>query len=708
MNPSLAMDTKAVIDRLSQIISTIPVPDAFYRIAEELKSVFHFDRLSLTLISEDKKSAVIESLYSTYSDSHLPAGSVLPLNGSDLGEVLSTANPVFVNDTSKGQCDTDALLLKDGIYSRISLPLFYGGEVIGVCCIGSSHASHFSESLVSIWKEIAPLVSVAAEHARLARKLKESAGILAVETAERKRIEASLCKLSLTVEQSPSAIIITDTKGAIEYVNPKFTQVTGYSAAEVAGKNPRILKLGEKTPEEYRQLWETVTSGKEWRGEFHNKKKDGKLYWASASLSPVKNAEGVITNFIGIQEDITARKHMEEELKSLNEMLKQRASDRAVQLMESEEKFRKISASANDAIIMLDDEERVSYWNAAAEKIFSYSKEEVVGKNLHTLIIPVVFQNRHLEGFKEFQITGQGPVIGKTVELTALRRNGEEFPIELSLSGVQIKGRWNAIGIIRDITERKILNARLLAEIEGRKKVQERLKHLIKELERSNAELQQFAYVASHDLQEPLRMVSSYTQLLGRRYKGKLDADADEFIAFAVDGAARMQMLINDLLEYSRVSTKGKEFEKVNCLNVFVHAISNLRIAIEECGAVITHDEFPTVMADALQFTQLFQNLLGNAIKFRGKEIPRIHISVAQKGGEWLFSIRDNGIGIDPQYVDRIFVIFQRLHSKEEYPGSGIGLAICKKIVERHGGLIWVESERGKGATFHFTIPVVN
>lgn len=708
MNPSLATDTKAVIDRLPHIISTFPVPDAFYQITEELISIFHFDRLSLTLICEDKKSAIVEFLYSTDSNSHLPAGSVQPLNSSDFGEVLSTANPVFVHDTSKGRCDTDALLLKDGIGSRVSLPLFYGGEVIGVCCMGSRQAAHFSEGMMCHWKEIAPFVSMAAKNAHLTRKLKESAGILAVETAERTRIEESLCKLSLTVEQSPCAIIITDTKGAIEYVNPKFTQVTGYSAAEVAGKNPRILKLGEKTPEDYRQLWETITSGKEWRGELHNKKKDGDLYWASACLSPVKNAEGVITHFIGIQEDITARKHMEEELKSLNEMLKQQSSDRAVQLMESEEKFRKISASANDAIIMLDDDERISYWNAAAEKIFSYSKEEAVGKSLHTLIIPVVFRNRHLEGFKEFQISGQGPVIGKTVELAALRRNGEEFPIELSLSGVQIKGKWNAIGIIRDITERKMLNARLLAEIEGRKKVQERLKQLVKELERSNAELQQFAYVASHDLQEPLRMVSSYTQLLGRRYKGKLDADADEFIAFAVNGAARMQMLINDLLEYSRVGTKVKAFEKVNCLNVFDHAVSNLRLAIEECGAVITHDAFPTVMADTLQFTQLFQNLLGNAIKFRGKESPRIHISVAQKEGEWLFSIRDNGIGIDPQYVDRIFVIFQRLHSKEEYPGSGIGLAICKKIVELHGGIIWVESEQGKGATFHFTIPVIN
>ena len=708
MNPSATADTKALTNRLPHIISTVPVPNVFYRIAEELKPVFHFDRLCIALVSEDKKSAVIEFLYSTDSGSYPPAGYILPLKGSNFEEVLGTATPVFVHNTSKGQHNAAALLFKDGICSMVSWPLLYVGEVIGFCCMGSCQAGHFSESQVGSWKEIAPFVSVAAENARLARKLKESACTLTEEVAKRKRLEDSLCKLSITVEQNPSAIIITDTQGAIEYVNPKFTQLTGYTPAEVAGKNPRILKLGAKPQEEYKQLWETVTAGKEWRGEFHNKKKNGTLYWSSASISPVKNAEGVITHFIGIQEDITARKHMEGELRSLNELLKQQSSDRAVQLMESEEKFRKISASANDAIIMLDDDERISYWNSAAEKIFSYSKEEVVGKSLHTLIIPVVFRSRHLEGFKEFQTTGQGPVIGKTVELTALRRDGEEFPIELSLSGVQIKGKWNAIGIIRDITERKVLNARLLAEIEGRKKVQERLKLLVKELERSNAELQQFAYVASHDLQEPLRMVSSYTQLLGRRYKGKLDTDADEFIAFAVDGAARMQTLINDLLEYSRVRTKGKEFEKVDCLNIFEHALSNLRMAIEESGAVITHDSFPTVMADALQFTQLFQNLLGNAIKFRGKETPRIHISVAQKEGEWLFSFRDNGIGIDPQYVDRIFVIFQRLHSKEEYPGSGIGLAICKKIVERHGGLIWVESELGKGANFYFTIPIIN
>ncbi|MBE0517378.1 MAG: GHKL domain-containing protein [Methanophagales archaeon] len=239
--------------------------------------------------------------------------------------------------------------------------------------------------------------------------------------------------------------------------------------------------------------------------------------------------------------------------------------------------------------------------------------------------------------------------------------------------------------------------------------VERRTKELAKtiaELERSNAELEQFAYVASHDLQEPLRMVASYTQLLARRYKGKLDADADEFIGYAVDGANHMQMLINDLLTYSRVSTRGKPFEPAECETILDQTLLDLRMAIEEGDAVITHDPLPIVMADALQLTQLFQNLIGNAIKFHGEEPPSVHVSVEQKGNEWVFSVRDNGIGIDPKYADRIFKIFQRLHNRREYPGTGIGLAICKKIVERHGGHIWVESQPGKGAAFYFTIPV--
>ncbi len=233
------------------------------------------------------------------------------------------------------------------------------------------------------------------------------------------------------------------------------------------------------------------------------------------------------------------------------------------------------------------------------------------------------------------------------------------------------------------------------------------LEESIAELARSNADLQQFAYVASHDLKEPLRMVASYTQLLARRYKGKLDSDADEFIRYAVDGANRMQWLINDLLAYSRVTVQDKVFEEVDCNSVLEEVLSDLRVAVEESRAVVTRDPLPTVMADRVQLGQLFQNLIGNAIKFHGKEPPQVHVSAERRPTEWLFLVRDNGVGLDPEYAERIFVIFQRLHNREEYPGTGIGLAICKKIVERHGGRIWVVSQTGQGATFHFTLPII-
>ncbi len=225
------------------------------------------------------------------------------------------------------------------------------------------------------------------------------------------------------------------------------------------------------------------------------------------------------------------------------------------------------------------------------------------------------------------------------------------------------------------------------------------------ELARSNADLQHFAYIASHDLQEPLRMVSSYMQLISRRYKGKLDADADEFIGFAVDGATRMQALINALLSYSRVGTQGKALEPTNCEKVLDDTLVTLQNAIEGSGAQISRGALPTVMADATQLGQLFQNLIANAIKFRNHRAPAVRISAESKGAEWVFTVADNGIGFDPEHADRVFVMFQRLHGREEYPGTGIGLAICKKIVERHGGKIWVDSKPGEGTSFHFTLP---
>ena len=251
----------------------------------------------------------------------------------------------------------------------------------------------------------------------------------------------------------------------------------------------------------------------------------------------------------------------------------------------------------------------------------------------------------------------------------------------------------------------------IVMDVTGRKKAQEMLQHQetlerrSADLKRSNDELQQFAYIAAHDLQEPLRMVASYTQLLARRYKGRLDSDADEFIGYAVDGAHRMQLLIGDLLAYCRVGTKGKELREISSEAALEQALLNLQGVIQESGGVVTHDPLPSVIADGAQLVQLFQNVVGNAIKYRGVELPRVHV-LAKKNDdrEWIFSIQDNGLGIDPQYFEKIFVMFQRLHGREEFSGTGIGLAVCKRIAERHGGKIWVESKPGKGSTFYFNL----
>jgi PAS domain S-box-containing protein len=361
-----------------------------------------------------------------------------------------------------------------------------------------------------------------------------------------------------------------------------------------------------------------------------------------------------------------------------------------IRLQEGEDKYRTLFESAIDTIILIDDEIVVDC-NLAALKMFKATREELIGQKTWNFM-------------PEFQPGGdfskeigkektRQAIKGKTLflEWRFLRRDGTEFDAELTFNTIALKGKRYFQAIIRDITERK--------------QSAEQMKKLTQELERSNTDLAQFAYVASHDLQEPLRMVTSFVQLLQKRYQGKLDKEADDFISFAVDGASQMQKLINDLLKYSRVGTHGKTMEATNCNIVVTHALSNLRKVIKESGAVINIDHLPTIKADYTQFVQLFQNLMSNAIKYHGEKQPEILLRAADKNDYWLFSIRDNGIGIDKEYIDKIFVIFQRLHAKDKYPGTGIGLSICKKIVERHGGRIWAESKPGRGSTFYFTIP---
>jgi signal transduction histidine kinase len=314
----------------------------------------------------------------------------------------------------------------------------------------------------------------------------------------------------------------------------------------------------------------------------------------------------------------------------------------------------------------------------------------------------VVLADYNLPGWKGMEALG------------VLRREGLDIPMIL-VSGAL--GDVNAVECIKQGATDYVLKDGLVrlpevvrralrekGERTWRRQAEEDLARKVDELARSNADLEQFAYVASHDLQEPLRMVTAYTQLLAERYRGKLDENADKFIAYASDGAQRMQVLIRDLLAFSRVG--GKEApESVDCNAVMKDVLQALAAAIEESAAVIRHGELPVVWADRTQIAQVFQNLIGNAIKFRGKEPPMVSLQAEPAGQQWQFSVSDNGIGIAPEYAENVFVVFQRLHGRGEYPGNGIGLAICKKIVEHNGGKIWVESQPGSGSTFKFTLP---
>jgi PAS domain S-box-containing protein len=359
-------------------------------------------------------------------------------------------------------------------------------------------------------------------------------------------------------------------------------------------------------------------------------------------------------------------------------------------LAQMEVRYHALLEAAPDAMVVVNQGGEIVLLNVQAEKRFGYHRDELLGQKV-TTIIPEGFAERLLADDLRSAEDALAQQIDSGIELNGRRKDGSEFPIEIMLSPLESPEGILVTAAIRDITARRTAEARLLQNV--------------RELHRSNEELAQFAYIASHDLQEPLRMVASYTELLSRRYKGKLDAEADDFIAFAVDGASRMHRLIQDLLSYSRVQGKGRDPLEASSEAALHQALDNLGGAIEESGAVMTHDPLPTVLADNVQLIQVFQNLVGNAIKYRSAEVPRVHISAAKDGEKnWVFSVQDNGLGIDSEYFERIFGLFQRLHKRDELAGTGIGLAICKKIVEQHGGSIWVKSQPGEGSTFRFVL----
>jgi PAS domain S-box-containing protein len=470
-------------------------------------------------------------------------------------------------------------------------------------------------------------------------------------------------KLQTFFEVLPVGVSVMDKAGRIIEMNPALEKIFSFSKTNTYPSYRYIHNDGTPLPlSEFPGTQAFTTQKTVHDMEIGVIKEDGQLVWTSISAAPLPPGNsGVIV----VTLDITERKR-------------------------AENRFRSLIESAPDAMIIVDQQGQITLVNSRTEAVFGYDRVDMIGRPIE-MLIPERFHKRHIVHRNAYITEPRVQSMGIGLELYALRKDGSQFPVEVNLSPIETAEGVLIASTIRNITERKQAE-KLLAE-------------QAQELARSNQELEQFAYIASHDLQEPLRMVTSYMGLLSQRYAGKLDEKADKYIGFAVDGAMRMQELINDLLAYSRVGSREPNLLQVEMETVLDTVLQNLSVVIKETQAAITHDPLPSVWADKTTIVQLLQNLIGNAIKFRGMSVPQVHITANTQEKSWLFSVQDNGIGIDAEYSEQVFEIFKRLHTRKEYSGTGLGLAICKKIIERHGGRIWLESEVGKGSTFYFSLP---
>ena len=480
--------------------------------------------------------------------------------------------------------------------------------------------------------------------------------------------EARFRRLS---ERSPVGIVQADSQGNCLYANERWSEVTGRRREDLLGRKWCDAIMPQDRGSVAASWSRLVQAGGEISEEMRVETPDGKLRWVRGRASFLGDADGMAGLLVLIFEDVTAA----------------REARQALTL--SEEKFAKAFLGSPDALVIstMDSGNYVEVNNAFC-RLLGYSRAEFMGSDAHSLKVWADPKEREK---LVAQVLKDGQV--ENCEAVLRRKDATTMIVQISLQQIMVAGEACLLFICRDISERREIEART--------------QKLLARLDASNKELEQFAYVTSHDLQEPLRMIAGYAQLLERRYRGRLDSDADEFIAFLVDGAKRMQGMILDLLEYSRVDRRGGEFTLFEGEVALEEVRQNLSAALAEAEGQLTIGAIPSVIADRSQFVRLFQNLIGNALKYRHPgRVPEIAVTAQCQDDNWLFSVSDNGIGIDSQYFDRIFQVFQRLHTREQYQGTGIGLAICKKIVERHGGRIWVEAEEGVGSTFRFTLPL--
>lgn len=473
--------------------------------------------------------------------------------------------------------------------------------------------------------------------------------------------------LSAIIESSDDAIVSKNLDGIILSWNRGAQRVFGYTAEEAIGRPISMLAVPGRASE-MSAILERLRRGERIdHFETQRRRKDGRVITISLTVSPLRDSSGNIVGASKVARDITEQKAAEE----------------------LRERLAAIIESSDDAIISKDLNGIIQSWNKGAERIFGYKADEIIGKPVSTLAVP--------DRVDEFPNIIERLKRGERIDHFQTKRrtkDGRVLTVSLTVSPIKdSSGRViGASKVARDITELEEKQRKLQAANDA--------------LRRANADLEQFSYAAAHDLQEPLRMVTIYSQMLKRKYIGRLDAQADEYINYCVDGAARMETLVRDLLEYSRVTSPLEESRScVNLNTVMEQILANLRLAIAESGSTVTCDDLPEVAAEGALMQQLFQNLISNAIKYRGDSPPVIKVSAARRKQEWLFSVSDNGIGIPEQYRQVIFRLFKRLHTSNQYPGTGLGLAICQRIVERYGGKIWVESNNGQGSTFFFTLP---
>ncbi len=454
------------------------------------------------------------------------------------------------------------------------------------------------------------------------------------------------------------AILMLDPEGKVVSWNAGARRMKGYEADEILGRHFRCFYSPEDAaagkPEQ--ELQSALDNGRH-EDEGFRYRKGGERFWANVVVTAMRDEQGELVGFSKMTRDLTQRRI-------------------------AEERFQRVVEASPTGMAMVSPEGKILLVNAQVEALFGYTRDELVGQSIEKLV-PPRFRAAH-PAHRQTYLTDATPrAMGAGRDLFGLRKDGSEFVVEIGLNPIETMDGKAIMASIIDITERK--------RIED-------------ELRRSNAELEQFAYIASHDLQEPLRMVASYTELLGDRYRGTLDEKADKYIHYAVDGAKRMQRLVTDLLAYSRVGSQGKALVPVSSANVVQSVLEMLAPTLDAVGGTVEVSALPDVLADEGQLRLLFQNLIGNALKFRGDAPPVVRVEARRVEDRWLFSVADNGIGIDMKYADRIFLMFQRLHERGKFEGSGIGLAIAQRIAERHGGRIRLASKLGLGSTFSFSL----